>query len=194
MKIPISAFAIGCALVALSPAAAQQTPQTDAPQPPYPVGPPAGDTHLPPTASSREAAARELLAVLGIEQSMSEIATDAIDLLLQDPETAPYRKPLRAILVEWSARHMSWETIAPSFEKLYMETFTETEMRQMIAFYKTPVGQKAIRKLPDLSQQGIDLANSILQPHVSELAALIDAKMKELRGPEAGQPDSAVKP
>lgn len=36
---------------------------------------------------------------------------------------------------------------------IYAENFTETELRDLIAFYKTPTGQKLLQKTPLLAQQ-----------------------------------------
>ena len=30
--------------------------------------------------------------------------------------------------------------------RLYVSTFSESELRQLIAFYKTPIGQKALQR------------------------------------------------
>jgi len=44
--------------------------------------------------------------------------------------------------------HLSWSALEPEYVRVYSEVFTERELREMIAFYETPLGQKMLDKLP----------------------------------------------
>jgi hypothetical protein len=63
-----------------------------------------------------------------------------------------------------------WDEFGPAFNEemekqigvlvdqiamLYAETFSEQELGELIAFYRTDVGQKAIRELPKLTQESM---------------------------------------
>lgn len=45
---------------------------------------------------------------------------------------------------------MTWEKMRPIYVSLYAETFSPEELQGLIAFYKTPVGQKWIERQPQL--------------------------------------------
>lgn len=45
---------------------------------------------------------------------------------------------------------MTWDKMKPMYVSIYAETFTPEELQGLIAFYKTPVGQKWIEKQPQL--------------------------------------------
>lgn len=51
--------------------------------------------------------------------------------------------------------------IRTAFAKLYMEEFTEYELKEFIKFYETPVGKKALQKLPVVTQKGWEIGSQI---------------------------------
>jgi len=47
---------------------------------------------------------------------------------------------------------LAWNRLQEPIERLYMQTFNESETRDLIAFYKSPLGQKMLTGLPALSE------------------------------------------
>ena len=62
--------------------------------------------------------------------------------------------------------------------RLYMEAFSEKELREITAFYKTPVGRKAIATMPELMRQGAEIGMKRTQEHAEELQEML-AKARE---------------
>jgi hypothetical protein len=56
----------------------------------------------------------------------------------------------------------SFEKIKPFLASLLKENFTDKEIQDMTAFYRTPTGQKAILKLPELMKKGAEYAKTNL--------------------------------
>lgn len=50
-------------------------------------------------------------------------------------------------------QEMKWENLEPYYIQIYQETFTQDEVNGIIAFYKTPAGQAAVKKMPVLAQK-----------------------------------------
>ena len=48
---------------------------------------------------------------------------------------------------------MTWDAMQPELTKMYTETFTEPELKEMAKFYGSPVGQKALEKMPEMMQR-----------------------------------------
>lgn len=48
-----------------------------------------------------------------------------------------------------------------AFTKIYMQEFTENELKEIVKFYKTPLGQKALKKLPAVTQKCWDIGSEI---------------------------------
>jgi hypothetical protein len=75
------------------------------------------------------------------------------------------------------AERLNFSTIIDSvYLPLYDKYFSEEELRQMVAFYRTPVGRKTIAVMPSLMQeagQGVEdavwpIAVGLVQEIVSE--------------------------
>jgi hypothetical protein len=61
---------------------------------------------------------------------------------------------------------------------LYARTFTGDEMRQVTAFYRTPIGQKFLDQMPALMQESMTIGNTFGQAIAAELR---DRMIEELR-------------
>lgn len=53
----------------------------------------------------------------------------------------------------------------PIFNKYY----TENELKDLIAFYKTPTGKKAISVMPQIASESMQLSNQLIMPKMMEL-------------------------
>jgi hypothetical protein len=88
--------------------------------------------------TGHDQAVLELLKVVGIERTMTASANAVVQGLIQvNPPLAPFRD----IIAKWATKHITWEAAAPEITKIYKAAFTEIELRDVIAFYKTPTGQ-----------------------------------------------------
>ena len=57
-----------------------------------------------------------------------------------------------------------------------MQTYTETELKGMLTFYKSPIGQSVIDKMPMAVQKSM----AIVQKHMPDLNEKIDKISKEM--------------
>jgi len=126
---------------------------------------------------SHDQAAAELLQVLGVERQMQLVINTMTDAMLKNN---PVLSPVRGTILEWFQKYFTWEQLGPEFVKLYKEAFTESEMRELLAFYKTPTGQKVLMKMPELMQKGAVIGESIGQAHSGELQDMLKAKLLEI--------------
>lgn len=137
---------------------------------------PPGDASTP-KVSSHEQAVIELFDLMDLKRTVVGGATAAIDSQIAgNPEIAPYRD----VMIAWATGVMTWENMGPPLIKVYLETFTEAEVREMTAFYRTPTGRKALTKLPELMQKGTVVGIEVAKAHQGELTEMLNARRKEL--------------
>src|SRR6185436_15955029 len=132
-----------------------------------------GEQH---TRGHRQAAA-ELLELMKVSQDLAGTVNAMVEGQIR---ANPQIEPFRDVLLEWTARYFNWEVIGPRMLDLYMRTFTEAELRDLIAFYKTPTGRKSLEKMPALLQEGTKIGEEVAQQHRGELEAMIKARAKDL--------------
>jgi uncharacterized protein len=145
------------------------------------------------------AAAQALFQAMKLPASLNDTTAAMIDSeIARNPGLTPYRE----IMVQWLRKYMTWDAMQPELTKMYTETFTEPELKEMAKFYGSPVGQKALEKMPEMMQRVAMTGARISQPHTDELRAAMSARSDELRkeaaaggnGPMGQQPPGSARP
>ncbi len=77
------------------------------------------------------------------------------------------------------AENFKWDEMRPILAKNYADAFTESELREIIAFYQTPAGQKTLAKLPALTQQSMVLAMGGVQANMPEFQRRVGALIED---------------
>jgi hypothetical protein len=138
--------------------------------------------------ASHKAAADELLQVIHSENSLDRVSKQ-MSLSAErmtmpgansatPPEVAAYRESVRQQCADIIKEQLDWAKLEPEVARLYADTFTEPELRTLIEFYKTPVGQKLVSTQTDLAgkvtvltQQKVRAAFSVLSARMRESSA-----------------------
>ena len=76
-------------------------------------------------------------------------------------QQAKFSKQMQASM-DAAKKVMNWDSIKPIFVKIYADNFDEAELAGLIAFYKTPVGQKWIEKQPQIQAATVQAMAQIM--------------------------------
>ena len=93
----------------------------------------------------------------------------------QNPEIAP----LKDVMTKFFDKYMGWESIKKDIAKIYMKNFTDDEIKELIAFYKTPIGQKVATLVPVIGVEAAMIGEQRVEAHKAELTQMILDKLKE---------------
>lgn len=90
---------------------------------------------------------------------------------------------------------VAWDKLKPEMVKLYTTNFSEQELKDLIAFYQSPLGKKVQDTMPRVTQQSAQLAQSKLEAAVPEVNKLLADMTKELApaAPADAKADPAAK-
>ena len=61
-------------------------------------------------------------------------------------------------------QEFSWDKLEPMYVRIYQKTFTQAEMDNLLAFYKTPGGQALINKMPLVMQNTMAEVQQMMTP------------------------------
>jgi len=126
---------------------------------------------------SHRRVATELLVLSGAKENAIVGASVMADVMLQsNPMLAPYRD----VLLEWSEKIMTWDNMRPRLVEIYVEAFSEQELREIIAFYNTPIGKKTLRVLPEIMKRSALVGGELAQEHSGKLQEMIQQRAAEL--------------
>ena len=118
-------------------------------------------------------ATEALLSLMEMESMLSQSIDQMLQLQVQqNPTIAPYLSEMKAFF----AKYMSWASLKDDMVSLYMTEFTEPELKELVAFYQTPIGKKTVQRMPVLMSKGAEVGQRRVQEHLPELQAAIQAK------------------
>jgi len=107
-----------------------------------------------------------------MEQKVNESVASVAQLQLrQNPELEAKRDRLMAFL----EKHIGWNAIRGDLTNMYMQSFTEEELKTINDFYITPTGQKVITVVPQLVQERNRLAMQRQQQNLGESQEIMSA-------------------
>lgn len=76
---------------------------------------------------------------------------------------------------------VGWQTLEPELVRLYTRAFSEEELKELLAFYQTPLGSKVLERMPQLMALSAQLTQDRLQKAVPEVNQLLGAMSAELK-------------
>jgi hypothetical protein len=134
------------------------------------------DTTATPSAGAI-AAATQLLQLMNLESVMraTTSATFAAQVK-QQPAMAPFRDVMQA----WADSTMTLKAMGPALVRIYAQTFSEAELRQLVAFYQTPVGRKLATVSPELTRRGAEVGAAVAEANMPMLQRMIQARAAQL--------------
>ena len=124
------------------------------------------------------ATAKDLVAVTGVTNLFDPLIPGVIEqskllFLQQDPGLNKDLTEIAANLrTEFAPR---FGELTNEVATLYASRFTEQELKDVLAFYKSPVGQKLISEQPKVLDQGVRFA----QDWANKLSDVVTARMRE---------------
>lgn len=148
-----------------------------------------------PTTNPQKAAdIRRLLQVTGASgvavQLMRNMETDVRPSIENSLPPGEYRARLVDLFLQKFQSNANEEALVALLIPVYEKHFSDEEIKQLTAFYETPLGKKAISELPAVvseSQQigrqwgmqlGQDSMNEVLEEHPDLKKALVDAQQQ----------------
>jgi len=115
-------------------------------------------------------AAQKLFKTMKMEQIYNKMVDQAtINLVARRPVLKKVQKDIR----NFYEKYIGWRAIHDDIAKIYAKHFTPKEIEDLIAFYSTPTGQKALRMLPQIMAEGRRIGLQKVLAHGAELQAIL---------------------
>lgn len=130
-------------------------------------------------------AAGNLIETMGVREEMANSFKAAMAPMLQPMIqqmglNAEQINELNAIFTNWWENDIDQEAIIKEFKSLYAKVFTAEELKELGLFYETPLGQKLLISLPQLTQQGMQIGQAAAEAKQPELIAKMQAFQEKI--------------
>ncbi len=76
---------------------------------------------------------------------------------------------------------LSWARIQGIYVGIYRESFTQEEIDGMLVFYKSPVGQAFVRKMPQVTQRSGQVMQVLAAPMAEKMRAAMERAVAHAR-------------
>ncbi|HWO13307.1 MAG TPA: DUF2059 domain-containing protein [Polyangiaceae bacterium] len=115
--------------------------------------------------------ARELTQLMlpkdGYQKMMQQMSEGMVQGMSRGGTQLPKDFPAKMMTVVQEA--LPYEEQVDFMTKVYASRFTDAELKDMIAFYKTPTGGKLVRELPGIMRESALWASQLLPQRLPEL-------------------------
>jgi len=135
--------------------------------------------------SSHQKLAEELLLIMNVDKQTKEMFNQIKEMqraTLKDMGDSEETISFTEKMMDLMAEEMSWEKLKDDYINVYTEVFAKEELRELINFYKSPIGQKYVEKTPEVTRKIMLLS----QKHSSELMPKIQKMIEEIIGKQDG--------
>lgn len=124
------------------------------------------------------AAARDLLEASRTRENFIK----AMELGMEQGGMGELTPQIRQVLRDFMDEHFRYEDLEPQFIQVYADAFTEQELRDLAAFYRTPLGQRVVETLPEITAASQRIAMERMQAVMPQLMQAIMEAMEEEEG------------
>ncbi len=102
---------------------------------------------------------------------------------------------IRAAIGKWYDTEINFDDIRPKMVDLYVKEFSEDDLKQILAFYQSPIGQKTIKNLPGVMREGAVIAQEYTKAKIPSLNAQLMPILTKYRDQmEAGRRGRTAEP
>ena len=124
--------------------------------------------------ASHSLAINDLFVAMGVDKIMMAGVDIALQSLLQIG-MEPYADVIRNFLTSI----MSLDALRGPLTDMYASRFTETEVKELTAFYSTPLGRRLAAEGPSLAAEGALLGQRAAQARMPELIAALEQEQSK---------------
>ena len=138
---------------------------------------------------SHRQAVEEMLAISRVDQMLEPMMDNVMTVMQQQMSQVNIPEDKKPIvdkynqkIIETLRQEMRWENMQEDFVALYLEVYSEEEIRGLTDFYKTPLGQKMLDKMPELMQASMQISQGLLQQTLPKIQQLSQEMALEIQG------------
>jgi hypothetical protein len=138
--------------------------------------------------TQRRAMAEELLNVMNMQDTIEKSFAMLKQMIPAQMETmkevaGATNMPTNAVshtekMMDMLAEELSWNKMKADYITLYAETFTEQELKDTVAFYKSPAGQAFVKKQPELMKRSMEITQKLMMQITPKIQAMTEEHKK----------------
>jgi hypothetical protein len=146
--------------------------------------------------ASQRALASQLIDLLRgkdtMRQGIESVFDNVIESMHQHGMPQAGVDEIKAAVDKWYDAEINFEDIRPKVVDVYVKTFTEDDLKQIIGFYQTPAGEKMLKEMPDVMKTGAAIAQDYTKAKIPDLNAALTPILTKYRDQMGAAPGSGA--
>lgn len=134
---------------------------------------------------SHRIAVEEFFKTTNAEETYQKSLEAMVDLQVK---SNPQLAPLRAVMLEFFNEYVSWSKILPQVTALYVETFSEEEIKVYTAFFSTPEGKKWSANQSEIFSKSAQIGQAEVTRNMAKLQEMIAREFVKMQQNTGGAP------
>lgn len=107
-------------------------------------------------------------------------ASAGVDMMLDAMQAQnPQLSEFRGVLQRWMRKIFSSEEAAAAFARVYAESFTEAELRDVVTFMRTHSGRRFAAAQGELMRRGAEVGKRLAEENQDELMQMLQAEQQK---------------
>lgn len=124
----------------------------------------------PSTPETHRHAVEELFKVMHLDEMMDSTIETMLKVQLQ---TKPSIAQFEGVMRKFLKKYASLDGVREPLTQLYMDRFSELELLQVAAFYRTPLGERMRTEFPKIVEQAAEIGKNQVASHRHELEGML---------------------
>jgi len=129
------------------------------------------------TAHEANSEALTLLATMNMKESYEGMIKRITQMQIQ---SNPQLKSIEPMIEAFFTKYMGWDAQRGDIAALYAKNYTVDELKELNAFYRTPLGQKTVQIMPQLAAASAKIGQSKMLEHMPEMKSMIESELKKV--------------
>jgi hypothetical protein len=125
-----------------------------------------------------------------MSQQMDSMFAGMVNKLLEDKDLTPEQQKeiqaRREKARDLAKQMLSWDSMERGYMKVYAETFTQSEVDAMTAFYTSPAGHAVMMKLPLVAKNSMAAMQERMKSLVPQLQQMAKETAEQVKAQDAG--------
>jgi hypothetical protein len=115
-----------------------------------------------------------------IYSQMDEMLQRIAEQVGKNPKDKEIFKKYNAKIIEAMKKEVNWQKMKEHMVNIYMKHYTEKEINDMLAFYKSETGRSMVRKTPEVMKDTMLASQSMIKGFAPKMSELMQEMRKEL--------------
>jgi len=120
---------------------------------------------------------RDLYKALGGDRLTLQTLESILSIAGRDSKVAPYEGIIRT----WLENSLPNSHFDDDMSRYYATTFSDKELKDLLAFLKTPTGQKLVNQLPGIIQHAANLSGVMMEQNRANLEQAMGKRRSDSR-------------